>query len=291
MRRALPSLVLLSLCACLDEGDTGDRFGPPGAGDVDSGGEGGTDAGGTDAGDTDGGTGDGGTGDGGSGDGGTTEGPCPAGMVLVEEGAGFCIDAYEAALEEEQDGLWLEASPYETVAGRTVRAVVAAGMIPQGYISGDEAELACENAGKRLCSSEEWLAACQGPDEWTWPYAASYVDWACNDHYAGSHPVVDYFGTVDGVWDTEHMNDPGINQQPGTVAAGGEYSACLSAWGAADMHGNLHEWVADADGAFRGGFYADAEINGPGCTYVTTAHGRDYHDYSTGFRCCAEALE
>ncbi len=26
-----------------------------------------------------------------------------------------------------------------------------------------------------------------------------------------------------------------------------------------------------------------------GCTYATTAHTRDYLDYSTGFRCCQDA--
>jgi hypothetical protein len=46
--------------------------------------------------------------------------------------------------------------------------------------------------------------------------------------------------------------------------------------------------VADGDGTFRGGFYADAALNGPGCTYRTTAHASSYHDYSTGFRCCAD---
>ena len=100
--------------------------------------------------------------------------------------------------------------------------------------------------------------------------------------------MVDYFGTADGVWDEVHMNDPGINQQPGTVAPTGAFSRCVSASGVFDLHGNLHEWVSDADGTFRGGFYADAVINGPGCTYVTTAHGRTYHDYSTGFRCCSD---
>ena len=54
------------------------------------------------------------------------------------------------------------------------------------------------------------------------------------------------------------------------------------------MHGNLHEWVADVDGTFRGGFYADAVLNGTGCLYRTTAHAASYHDYSTGFRCCAD---
>jgi formylglycine-generating enzyme required for sulfatase activity len=86
------------------------------------------------------------------------------------------------------------------------------------------------------------------------------------------------------------MNDPGINQQPGTLARSGEFSECVSADGAYDLHGNLHEWVADADGTFRGGFYADAAINGEGCSYTTTAHSRSYHDYSTGFRCCADPL-
>ena len=40
---------------------------------------------------------------------------------------------------------------------------------------------------------------------------------------------------------------------------------------------------------FRGGFYGDAEINGKGCLYVTSAHEPTYHDYSTGFRCCRDA--
>ncbi len=40
---------------------------------------------------------------------------------------------------------------------------------------------------------------------------------------------------------------------------------------------------------FRGGFYADTKINGEGCLYRTTAHGFTHWDYSTGFRCCADA--
>ena len=197
------------------------------------------------------------------------DGPCPTEMVLA---GGVCIDRWEAFL--------LGQSPYEVPATGTANA--ASGEVPQGYISGVVAGEACAAAGKRLCTLDEWIGACAG----TWPYGDVYVPDACNDTYAGGHPVVDYFGTSDGVWDTEHMNDPGINQQPGTLDPSGANPDCVTPEGVYDLHGNLHEWIADPDGTFKGGFYADGEINGAGCTYTTSAHDFAYHDYSTGFRCC-----
>ncbi len=222
------------------------------------------------------------------GTGGTDVDGCPPEMARIAAG---CIDRWEAALEElAPDGVWEPASPFQTIAGRTVRAVAAAGLVPQGYVGGDEAEDACLAAGKRLCTSEEWLAACRGPELRTFPYGANHVDGACNDVYAGGHPVVDLFGTSEGVWDAEHMNDPRINQQAGTVAASGRFAECVTPEGVFDLHGNLHEWVADVAGTFRGGFFADAALNGAGCLYATTAHDRTYHDYSTGLRCCRDAV-
>lgn len=215
-------------------------------------------------------------------------GPCPPDMALVD--GRFCIDVAEATLEERVGGVWRPASPYAVVGTREVRAASGLGLPPQGHISGHQAIAACESAGKRICTSSEWLEACRGPDDRTWPYGDAYDAAACNDTYGGGHPVVDLFGTADGVWDLEHMNDPRINQQPDTVVPGGSMPGCVSAWGVYGLHGNLHEWVADAEGTFRGGFYADARINGPGCTYTTTAHGLSHYDYSTGFRCCADPL-
>jgi hypothetical protein len=213
---------------------------------------------------------------------------CPPQMALVSDQ--FCIDLYEGALEEQgPNGQWSPASPYLVVGARVVRAVPAAGIVPQGYISGTEAAAACAAAGKRLCTPDEWLSACRGPQSFTYPYGNDHVAGACNDAYAGS-PVVNFFGTSMGVFDAVHMNDPGINQQAGTVAPGGQFASCRSSWGVFDLHGNLHEWVADPAGTFRGGFYADAVLNGPGCLYTTTAHDTAYHDYSTGFRCCRDRL-
>jgi sulfatase modifying factor 1 len=211
---------------------------------------------------------------------------CPPAMARVEDEGGFCIDRFEAALELLVGPAWEARTPYGPLsAGEVVRAIPADGAVPQGYVSGEEAASACAEAGKRLCTSSEWLAACRGPAGLTWPYGAGHLDGACNDSYPGTHPVVDLFGSTD-VWDSASMNDPGINQQPDTVEPGGAHASCVSAWGVYDLHGNLHEWVDDPAGTFRGGFYADAAINGPGCTYVTTAHAVSYHDYSTGFRCC-----
>jgi formylglycine-generating enzyme required for sulfatase activity len=79
-----------------------------------------------------------------------------------------------------------------------------------------------------------------------------------------------------------------------------------------DLVGNLHEWVSDSAGAafkanldndgihrgfqywgpgngvFMGGFYSTHGELGPGCDFTTVAHEPAYHDYSTGFRCCAD---
>ena len=202
-------------------------------------------------------------------------GPCPTEMALA---GAACVDKWEAFIVD-----W---SPFVVPTGGV--AAAADGEIPQGYVSGDVAAAACAAAGKRLCTLEEWMRACQGPDGWTYPYGDTYDPTACNDTYPGTHPVLDYFYPDTDVWDMTHMNDPGINQQDDTVDPAGANPGCVTADGIFDMHGNLHEWVADTDGTFKGGFYADAVMNGPGCTYATTAHTMGYHDYSTGFRCCKD---
>ena len=199
---------------------------------------------------------------------------CPEGMAGVE---GFCIDRWEAHLVDQ--------SPY-SVPEKGV-AATKPGVVPQGYISAEVAQQACQAAGKRLCTSTEWLRACQGPGQRTFPYGNTYRAGACNEGRT-VHPVEELFGP-DTDWSKGQMNDPRINQIAGGLMATGRFPTCTTPEGVFDLHGNLHEWVADAEGTFRGGFYVDAEINGAGCTYRTTAHGRTYHDYSTGFRCCTDA--
>jgi sulfatase modifying factor 1 len=206
---------------------------------------------------------------------------CPDDMVFIDEGEhSFCIDRYEAHLE----GWDPTAVPDEQQA---FVAVNEEGLLPQAYISADMAEAACENAGKRLCYPDEWERACTGPKATRFPYGDEYQPGACNEGRA-SHPVLELYGRAAN-WRLQQMNDPLLNLLPDTLAPAGTFPTCVTPEGVHDLHGNLHEWVDDPRGTFRGGFYVDAHRNGAGCSYQTEAHPTDYHDYSTGFRCCAEA--
>lgn len=221
-------------------------------------------------------------------------GPCPDEMALVSDSANgvrVCVDKWEASLVEIQaDGeekLW---SPYLPVDdGHVVKAVSKPGVVPQGYIDRDSAAGACESAGKRLCQVEEWTTACQGPEKTLYPYGADADEAACNIH--GKSPLGELFSASfkDFLYDFRVMNDPSLNALEGTVAKTGQFNKCVNAYGIHDIVGNLHEWTAERNGVFRGGYYQDGHKNGDGCKYATSAHGPTYHDYSTGFRCCKDA--
>ena len=211
-------------------------------------------------------------------------GGCPAGMLPADT---FCVDEYEAMLVEvlsdESFAAW---SPYSNPGTTRVRAMSVAGVVPQGYIDQLQASDACTEAGKRLCTDTEWLRACQGSAGSTFPYGNTRQPGVCNDD-RDCHPVVQFFEST-GDWIWSELGNPCINQLPEGLSVTGHHAGCESADGALDMMGNLHEWTADPAGTFRGGFYVDTEINGPGCLYRTTAHNVYHWDYSTGFRCCAD---
>ena len=206
-------------------------------------------------------------------------------MQLID--GAFCIDRFEASTAEiGQDGSTLPYSPYQSVAGHRVKAVSQKGVIPQAYVSRNEAEAACRESQKRLCTDREWVSACKGPGKRTFPYGNAFKPGYCVDTnrvnalmrlFESLGPARYQFGT---------MNDPALNQVPGSIATTGSFDRCTNENGVYDMVGNVHEWTADPQGTFRGGFYLDTKLNGSGCDYKTVAHPATYHDYSTGFRCC-----
>ena len=217
-------------------------------------------------------------------------GLCPPDMASIDDL--YCVDKYESSLVEilpngDERG-W---SPFIPVEGHVVRAVSEAAVYPQGYISGNQAAEACARSGKRLCKPREWTKACMGPDHSQYGYGSKDEPRRCNDH--GKSPVIATYGASGdlgnrGSWNWEKMNDPSLNQLDDTLARTGEFEGCENGYGLHDMVGNLHEWVADPNGTFQGGYYQDTHENGDGCSYKTMAHAAWYHDYSTGFRCCAD---
>ncbi len=211
-------------------------------------------------------------------------GACRQGMVSIE--GRFCIDRYEASLVETVNGEEKPFSPFQTIAeGAHVRAVSEPHVYPQGYISRNQAERACMASGKRLCQVSEWQQACRGPENKKYGYSEKREVGRCNDN--GKNPVMTLFGPR---YDASTMNQPQLNQMEGTLAKTGDHAGCSNGYGVYDMVGNLHEWVADPNGTFYGGYYQDVASlgHGDGCGYLTTAHEARYHDYSTGFRCCSD---
>ena len=167
-------------------------------------------------------------------------------MVYID---GFWIDRYEASLEGWVPGQDPGEFPATSIPG----------VLPKVNITQVQAEAACQNAGKRLCTDEEWLRACQGPDGFTYPYGDTEVPDLCN----GDQPDANGFLMVTG-----------------------ESSYCLTVEGVNDMVGNAGEWTASVMGTVRGGDYIEAVINGPGCLHRTTAHNVYHSDERIGFRCC-----
>jgi formylglycine-generating enzyme len=217
---------------------------------------------------------------------------CSVEMALVDNRV--CVDRWEGSIIERQgngtEKVW---SPYHPVDGfeTRVRAVSRPGVIPQGYISGEQAARACAASGKRLCSGDEWESACRGSRRTQFPYGDKRRAQVCNDDNRLKHPVVEVamlLGIPENRLWYDGMNQPLINQLPNSLLETGARAECTNDYGVFDMVGNLHEWISDPSGTFRGGYYMDTSINGDGCSYATTAHGFTYHDYSTGFRCCAD---
>jgi hypothetical protein len=228
-----------------------------------------------------------------------TNGLCPADMASVDDL--YCVDRFEASLVQilpsGDERPWSAFLPVDD--GRdgngsrsvvAVRAVSEPGVAPQAYISEMQAKDACARSGKRLCKASEWRKACMGPDKSTYGYGSTEQPKRCNTQ--GKSPLSAVFGASavadEGVFTWNKMNNELLNQLPGTLAKTGEFDQCENGYGIHDMVGNLHEWVDDPEGTFLGGYYQDTHLNGDGCQYRTMAHAAWYHDYSTGFRCCAD---
>ncbi|MFO8072772.1 MAG: MopE-related protein [Polyangia bacterium] len=178
-------------------------------------------------------------------------------MVHVDHsGLDFYIYAYEASR--------IDATAADA-GNATARACSKPGVVPWYSVPFDLAAQACAAAGKRLCSAEEWAAACAGSDGSLFPYGDAYQPDTCNG--------LDYAGETDEVRPT------------------GELTGCQSADGAFDLSGNLREWTSEEPQTdiyvVRGGSYNTPRV-GLSCDFSMSRASGDAVLPAIGFRCCAD---
>lgn len=167
------------------------------------------------------------------------------------------------------------------------KAVSRPNALPNAYLSLPMATRACEQAGKRLCSLDEWQTACRGEQGRPFPYGEKYKQGVCNV-FREDHPGNVLFRNMSVCMLDPRMNKVTVKGKP-LLRKTGATPACKSEWdGDAiyDMVGNLDEWVDDPEGTFAGGFFSRTAKNG--CDKVIRAHAPSYFDYSTGVRCCSD---
>jgi len=110
------------------------------------------------------------------------DGTCPKEMGNVD--GRFCTDRWENVLVEVTDeGKDLSWSPTNAPdKSKRYRAISMPGVVPQAYVSGEQAALACKEAGKRLCEAAEWRLACAGSQGSVYPYGTRHIENRCNDY-------------------------------------------------------------------------------------------------------------
>jgi formylglycine-generating enzyme required for sulfatase activity len=189
------------------------------------------------------------------------KGGCPSTMVRA---GNYCIDRYEAPNHR--------------------------GARPFVMQSANDANAWCTEHHKRLCTEDEWIAACQGEEHRTYPYGNEHVDGRCND----DKPWEKVDEALLAKWPAPDAKEHAKALYQGTPS--GAKRKCTSEYGARDMTGNVEEWVVRTRehanawpyiliGCYWAGCYGG---NKPTCHSTNNAHGPEFRFYETGFRCCKD---
>jgi formylglycine-generating enzyme required for sulfatase activity len=189
---------------------------------------------------------------------------CPRDMAAV---GAFCIDRYEAPNER--------------------------GELPFALQTAYDGEAWCSERGKRLCSEDEWVRACQGPRARRYPYGDAYREDACND----DHDWIPVRWKALARWPRDVALDEATRLFQADMS--GARAECVSEEGVYDLTGNVAEWVRRSTPSPRTGY--DHVLKGcywagcfkephASCAFTNGVHPGTFRTYEAGFRCCSKRL-
>lgn len=130
---------------------------------------------------------------------------------------------------------------------------------PVHGITWSEANQACEDVGKRLCSAAEIEKACRGPENYVYGYGDFWDPMFCGNGMEDIHPS-------------------------------GHMSECKSNWGVYDIAGNFREWTSTERGKGRRvvmGGIPQSPARGTRCSFGTDL-SEAFSEETISFRCCRD---
>jgi protein-disulfide isomerase/peroxiredoxin/uncharacterized membrane protein len=170
---------------------------------------------------------------------------------------------------------WID--PFEASIGKDGKAYSKPGAKP-ARVAWAAAKAACERAGKRLCSEEEWVSACTGE---------AAVDNNNNGQFADDD-VEGRMYPYGAFYQANACMDQGDKYQGNPVPTG-SMEQCRTPTGVYDLAGNISEWVGDSkeSATLLGGHTSSGE--GARCNDRAFQPGIGRRNHTTGFRCCADS--
>jgi hypothetical protein len=163
------------------------------------------------------------------------------------------------------------------------------GVRPAVRVDFREAERACSLEGKRLCTVDEWIFACEGTQMWPFPYGLERDAEACNIDRPEPTPSR-----------PEVARDPRRaaeeNERLDQRVASGDKERCISPFGVRDLTGNVAEWAVNPNGKIDETPFRSAAVGGgftmsPSRCRAMTTHPPTFSSHEMGFRCCKAAIK
>lgn len=159
------------------------------------------------------------------------------------------------------------------------------GQNPWVMMTFDDSEKLCQAQGKRVCTDEEWVFACEGEEALPYAYGYERSSESCNADTGWAQFDADKLHVRDSVEAGREL-DKLWRGEPSGARKG-----CRSPFGVYDMTGNIDEWtrtrISDSKyrGAQKGGYWGPVRAR---CRPATTAHSEGHYFYQQGTRCCSD---